>query len=208
MKDVITKDKKLEVLNQHYTETVSSFDRLARSRDRSFILLLVLLAIMSFQLFSPDQSESVLTQFAQKKLDIDASLSITYISSILWFSIFAVAIRYFQTVINLEKLYNYVHRVEDELAKHFSGSAFTREGKTYLKNYPKFSDWANFMYRGVFPLLFIIAITVKMISEWSASGSSRLPILLDTGIYILITVSTILYVYSLHKMQKDNEGEA
>lgn len=207
MKKRVAEETKLEILNNHYNETVSGFTKLSKSRDRSFVILLILLGVMSFQLFSPDQSESVLTQFAQKKLEVDATPSIAYIGSLIWFSVLAVAVRYFQSVINIEKQYNYSHKLEVILSKYYSDEAFTKEGKSYLKDYPIFSDWINFVYRSTFPVLFVVAITVKIVSEWSISSFYELSLLFDSAIYVMLIITTALYIFSLRKMNKDDEKD-
>lgn len=139
-------DTKLTVLNDHYNNTVADFKKLGKSRELNFAAILVLLGIMAFQYVSPTQSQSVLTQFAQKKLEVDAAISVDVIASLVWFALLYVAIRYFQNVINIEKQYNYTHQLENELAKQYDGKAFTREGKAYLNNYAIFSDWVHIVY--------------------------------------------------------------
>jgi hypothetical protein len=199
-----SEDTKLEVLNSHYQDTQRIIEKAIRNRDRSFLLILVFLTIMAFQFFSPEQSGSVLTQAVEKQLNITAAISINYISSLIWFGLFAIAINYFQTVINLEKQYNYIHTLENELSKKYKGKAFTREGKSYLKNYPKFSKWLHIVYRVIFPALLIIAVAIKVVSEWIQSCTLSIPMLLNSTIFVFIVISTALYTISLFKMKKDS----
>lgn len=146
-------DTKLTVLNDHYNNTVADFKKLGKSRELNFISILVFLGIMAFQYVSPSQSQSVLVQAAQKKLEVDAAISINVISSLIWFALLYVTVRYFQSVINIEKQYNYTHQLERELSGYYKGKAFTREGKAYLNNYAIFSDWVHIVYWYIFPLL-------------------------------------------------------
>jgi hypothetical protein len=203
----LTEDAKLSVLSEHYNNTVADFKKLGKSREWNFIAILVLLGVMAFQYVSPSQSKSILTQLAQKQLDIDASISINIIGSLIWFALLYVAIRYFQTVINIEKQYNYTHQLEEELSKSYKGRAFTREGKAYLNNYAIFSDWVHVVYWYIFPVLFLTSITVKIIGELLANTTNNLPVILNTLIYLALVVSTILYVYSLHKTKKNTEED-
>jgi hypothetical protein len=200
-----SEDTKLTVLNDHYNTTVADFKKLGKSRELNFIAILVLLGIMAFQYISPNQSQSVLTQYAQKQLDINATISINIIGSLIWFALLYAAIRYFQSVINIEKQYNYTHQLESELSKTYNGKAFTREGKAYLNNYAIFSDWVHIVYWYIFPVLFLLVTSVKIVGEWYTKRPSNLPIILDTVIYVSLAVSTVLYVYSLHKTKKNTE---
>lgn len=200
-------DTRLTVLSDHYNNTVADFKKLGKSREFNFITLLVLLGVMAFQYVSPGQSQSTLVQFAQKKLEVDATISINLISSLVWFALLYVAIRYFQTVINIEKQYNYTHQLEAELTKSYDGKAFTREGKAYLNNYAIFSDWVHVVYWYIFPVLFTVVITIKIVGEWLANAQNELAVVLDTAIWLALVVSTALYAYSLHKTSKNTEED-
>lgn len=200
-------DTKLTVLNDHYNNTVSDFKKLGKARERNFITMLVLLGVMAFQYVSPSQSQSTLLQFAQKKLDVDAAISINLVSSLIWFALLYVAIRYFQTVINIEKQYVYTHQLEAELSKNYDNKAFTREGKAYLNNYAIFSDWVHIVYWYIFPILLTTVITIKIVGEWAADSRNGLAIWLDSAIWLALVVSITLYVYSLHETKKNTEKD-
>lgn len=202
-----SEDTKLEVLNDHYKETVSDFKKTGKSRDWNFTAVLILLGVMAFQFVSPNQSQSILTQAINGRLGINAELSINLLGSLVWLALLFAAIRYFQAVINLEKQYNYSHDLEEVLADSYNGKAFTREGKSYLKDYPIFSKWVHLVYRKLFPLLLIVALTVKIRGEWLAQSKSALPLTLDSVIYVSLLISVVLYVYSLHKTEKHTEKD-
>src|SRR5579864_4527579 len=104
-------EAKLTLLNDHYKDTNAKIEKTIKNRDRSFLFILILLGVLAFQLFSPQQSNTVLTQVVQKKLNVDAAVSINFIGTLIWFGLLAMAIRYFQSVINLEKHYKYVHEL-------------------------------------------------------------------------------------------------
>lgn len=200
-------DTKLTILNDHYKETVASFKQTGKNRDSNFLAILILVGVMALQYVSPTQSQSLLTQIANKKLGIDAALSVNFLGSLVWFSLLYVSVRYFQAVINLEKNYNYTHDLEDQLSEYYDNKAFTREGKSYLKDYPVFSEWLHIVYRSIFPALLAATITTKIIGELRAKTHSDLPLILDVLIYTVFIVSIVLYTYSLHKAEKDNEED-
>ncbi len=200
----VSADTRINILNDHYKETNLKMVDNIKSRDRTFSYMLIVLAVMSFQLFSPKMSDSLINQLIHSKLNINVSFSFNYISSLIWFALLAVSIRYFQAVINLEKLFNYVHKIESEIAEGV-GDVFSREGKAYLKNFPMFSEWMHILYRLVFPILLLIAVTIKIVSEWRLKDPSIFPLFLNTSIYLMIIISTVLYIYSLAKTEKDTE---
>jgi hypothetical protein len=200
-------DVKLTVLSEHYRDTQKILENNVKARDQYFFFTLVILAVMAFQLFSPHQSGNVLNEFIKDKLGTETSVSLVYITSILWFSLLAILVRYFQIVINLEKQYNYMHTLEGVLSREYSSKVFTREGKSYLKAYPRFSEWMHIVYRYIFPVLFVIAVTIKITGDWAALKDSVIPQALNGSIYAMIIVSTILYSYSLYKIDKDSYSD-
>lgn len=203
----ITEDTKLEVLNDHYKETVVEFKRTGASRDTNFLVVLALLGVMAFQFVSPSQSQSVLNKVINSQLGADATLSVSLVGSLVWATLLFASIRYFQAVINLEKQYNYSHDLEELLSKRYKGKAFTREGKSYLKDYPIFSMWVHFIYRTLFPLLLFVVITAKIMGEYSARTVSQAPLALDVILYVCLAISIALHVYSLRKTEKHTEKD-
>ena len=203
----LSEDTKLSVLSEHYNNTVADFKKLNKTRDTNFLFILILLGVIAFQYVSPSQSQSVLVQAVQKKLEIDATVSINVIGSLVWFALLYVAIRYFQNVINIEKQYNYTHQLEKELARHYNGKVFTREGKAYLNNYAVFSDWVHIVYWYIFPVLFTTAITVKIVGEWAVNSQNTLQVWLNSVIYASLVISTALYLWSLHRTKKNTEKD-
>lgn len=203
----LTEDKRLEVLNDHYKETVAEFKKTGKSRDINFLIVLILLGVMAFQFVSPDQSQSILTEVVNSRLGTDATLSVSLLGSLIWAAILFAAIRYFQAVINIEKQYNYSHDLEQLLSKSYKGKAFTREGKSYLKDYPIFSKWVHFIYRTLFPLLLLFTITIKIAAELMANNPRILPLILDVVIYLALVISIGLYMYSLRRTEKHTEED-
>ena len=198
-----SEDTKLTVLNDHYNHTVDDMKKTGRSRDKAFVTVFVLLGVMAFILVSPNHSQSLLSQIITKKLGIDATLSISFIGSLIWAGLLFTSISYFQSVINLEKMYNYSHRLEEELTKHFGGSVFTREGMSYLEKYPIYSDWLHIVYRYIFPVLLVLVLGAKIIAEEKTRNHPAVPMIVDWLIYAMIVISVVLYVYSIWKAEKD-----
>lgn len=198
-----SEDTKLTVLNDHYNNTVADMKKTGRSRDKAFIAVFVLLGIMAFMLVSPNHSQSLLSQIIAKKLGIDATLSISFIGSLVWAGLLFTTISYFQSVINLEKMYNYSHRLEEQLSAHYGNKVFTREGKSYLENYPIYSEWLHLVYRYIFPALLLLILGAKIVAEEKTRNHAALPMVMDWLIYGMIVVSVILYVYSIWKAEKD-----
>ncbi len=192
-----TDDKKLELLYGHYNDTYAGIQAYVKSRDRFFIAVLVLLAVMSFQIALPTESGSAISEFVQRKLGVHGTLSVSFLGTVIWTGLLFVAIRYFQTVVYLERQYRYIHTLEAELSLFYSGVPFTREGTFYESQYPWFSAVVHRLYNWVFPVGLVLAVTLKIVSEIRLSHTSPYALWTDVVIYSLLVVATALYLINV-----------
>jgi hypothetical protein len=197
-------DTKLVVLNEHYNTTNTDNKKLGRTRDLFFIAVIVFTAALTFSLAAPDRSQAAFGQLIKLQYGISTVIGLSILTSLLWFSVLFAAIRYFQTVITLEKGYNYIHQIEAELSKFYPGQLFTREGVSYLKNYPFFSEWVNFVYRIIFPITLMLITGLKISYELNNAQLHILSRIFDTAIFMSLVVSGCLYMFSMYKIEKLN----
>ena len=115
----------------------------------------------------------------------------------------SVVIKYFQSVVFIERQYTYLHSLEDNLSSEYNGQAFTREGKSYLSNYPAFLNWASFLYTMLFPAILAVVTTSKIVSEYRQYGYSEVLLWFNVLIYIFIMISLGLYLYGIHFKPKN-----
>lgn len=168
----VSEDKKLEILNDHYKDTFLHIQNTIKTRDRLFFYLLLILTAMYFQMASPQEFDDAISKFFSGKLN-GAKLNVTVARGMVWFLLLSVVLRYCQTVVGLERQYSYIHKLEKELAKFYpSEVAFTREGVSYLKDYPRLSDWAHILYTWVFPAFLLVTITAKIYIEFPGKDDS------------------------------------
>jgi uncharacterized integral membrane protein len=138
-----SRDTRLEVLNDHYKDSFSHLQEDKRLRDQLFILVIVFLMLMLFQIYAPKESGEAISEFISRKLELKNPIDISFLGSLIWFGLLGLLIRYFQIGVLLERQYKYIHALEDQLSKIYSGKAFTREGKSYLILLCQFSIGQN-----------------------------------------------------------------
>ncbi len=194
-----TDDTKLNILHDHYKDTFNQIRNYIVSRDRLLILILLVSAIMLFQIFSPKESGLMIAQFVSKKIGLDSPFDPSFLGSIIWFSMLGLIIKYFQVVGLIEKQFDYIHLIEENIAKSYGNNhkLFTREGLHYLDDYPLFSDWTSFLYTKVFPIILSITIILKIYHEIIA-GNYSVIFFVNLIIFICIFTSIILYLRMLH----------
>lgn len=197
-------DIHLQLLYNHYEDTFSNIKESIKLRDKLMIVVLVLLSFFAVCTFWPTDAITTFSSFITQNTGAVLNIGTNFLGSIVWFGLLASIVRYLQVVIYIERQYVYIHKLEDELSKNYSNNViFTREGKTYLKKYPFFSDWTCFLYTKIFPTILIVIIVSKIISEWIFYKNNPLPNLLFNSIIgICILISLILYIIF---MQKQND---
>ncbi|MCK4796830.1 MAG: hypothetical protein KAT05_05570 [Spirochaetes bacterium] len=153
---------------------------------------------MLFQIYSPTDSGKAISQFVTNELELEDSIDISFIGSIIWFLLLSFVVRYFQTVVFIERQYKYIHRLEDQLSPFYNNDAFTREGKSYLSNYPLFSKWVSILYTIIFPVLLLGVISTKIITEINNITNGFQLVYINIIIFICIFMSTVLYLLLVH----------
>ncbi len=189
---------KLQLLCDHYKDTFSQLREYIKQRDRLFIIILILITVMLFQTYSPKQSGEMMSQIVAQKLGLANPFDMPFLLSIIWFSLFAAVVRYFQTVVQIERQYDYIHNMEEEISSNYGNKIFTREGKSYLEKYLLFSEWASIIYTIIFPLLLIVVLVIKIYNEIPDVKNISLLPGVNLIIFFCIFASTVLYLLSVH----------
>ena len=153
---------KLQILSEHYTHTFDFLQSHLKKRDRLFMGVLLVLIVMLFQIYTPNEASGLITQLISNKLELKTPINFLYVQSIIWFVLLAIVIKYFQSVVLIERQYSYIHSLENILSKQYGDGAFTREGDSYLNDYPVFLNWASILYTILFPALLVVVILSKI----------------------------------------------
>ncbi len=169
------------------------------------IFVVLALGFLAFQIISPITSDVVVNDFLNFKFGLNLKLDLAIIGNIAWFLLLIFTIRYFQVAVFVERQYSYVHKIEESLNKESGEDIITREGKSYLDRYPIFSDWMWTLYTIIFPLLLLAISATKIYGEIKAACISGLSLssFLNVIIFILLSISIILYLIMIHKKQKE-----
>ena len=193
---------KFQILSEHYVHTFDLLQRSLRNRDNLFLGLLFILAVMLFQIYSPSIASNIISELVGNQLDTNANINFDYIQSIIWFSLLAVVVKYFQSVFFIERQYDYIHSLEVTLSFDYEGVEFTREGKSYLNSYPIFLDWMSFLYTILVPVILALVISAKIFTEYQGFFLNGVLFWFNLLIYFFIFISLCLYLYGIHFKSK------
>lgn len=193
-------ESKFQILHDHYKDTFALQREYLKLRDRLFVYTLLVFAAMFILTIVPVDPSKAVSDIVKEQLKVTLSMNRDAVYSMLWFALLCLVVRYFQTNIVVERQYDYIHKVEDELNSSYDpqGDIFTREGKSYLNNFSSFSTLSGYLYILVFPVLLIIVTSYKIYTEVMEKSSFDLSLVLNIIFWLLTFVYTVVYTISLH----------
>ncbi|MCP4651313.1 MAG: hypothetical protein GY853_14690 [PVC group bacterium] len=194
----VSEDLKFQNLYDHYKDSFSYLRQYLDTRDRLLALILGVVIVMMFQLFSPAEAQSVISQLISQKLGLKQSIDFSFIGSVMWFLMLSLCVKYFQTVVYINNNYKYIHKLEDEISPIYKNAIFQREGKFYSDDKSLFKRWVRLLFTIILPLLLMLVLTVKIYTEIFLGESFSLIILVNGIFYLSILVSAILYLFKVH----------
>lgn len=187
-------DAQREILHDHYKETFQYIREREHLRDWLFLILIGVYALLAVQIQYPRKFDGSVETINLLGVQVDvSSLPLAALLSATWVFVLAITLRYCQTSINIERQYDYLHKLEDKLSPEFGGELYRREGREYDDQYPAFSSWAWRFYTVVLPVIAILATGVLIYEEIAGLNYSVLNKILDGGVAVYIALSFFLY---------------
>ena len=196
------KDAHLEILSAHYSETFLLLKSSVEKRDRLFLYILGVIFLLLLYMSAPSAVSDWLNSFINSKsggTNITNLIEASFIGAILLLALLSFSHTYFQTVLHIERQYDYVYQLEEQLNPYFDGKAFIREGIHYKKYKRQFSRWTKAIFWTLFPLLYFIFIIGWLIFLYTNSQASLLYKIVDSLITASIFISLGSYLLALIK---------
>lgn len=190
---------KTDLLYDHYKDTFEHIKLNLVKREQYFIIATLLLFASMFTTFNPTYVQEVSNTVSKIKLGIDLNLAFYTINSLFVFLLLWYIMRYYQSVLIIENLYSYIHKVESRLCTLIMDYEISREGKSYLKSYPILKSCIHCFYFIIFPLVIITASLIKI--YWELCKIPTIPIFImgfDVFCLFVIIVLTVLYLSWIH----------
>lgn len=195
----MTIEKKIEILYDHYKDTFENQKVYLQKRNYYTFICLGLILSLSFQISNPEQSIIISNELVKNNIG-DIKIDFSYINNILTFALLWIVIMYYQINFLIEKIYKYIHEIEEKLTNALNPFEITRESKTYLDHYPWLSEVVHKIYSIVFPLVLISVAIIKwtteknQISEPFKNGHFWFDTIFLSG----IVLTSLLYLINRH----------
>lgn len=189
----------VELLYDHYKETFRLSKEAQTRRNKSFILLCLLEALSFLVLISPEKAFELLLSEICSRLNTTLTLGNAILQTLLWLLSIYTLIRYIQDVLYVERQYEYLGRLEKEIAGMMEISIFERESENYNRNYPQVLNLIDLFYKMFMPLLLVFINTIHIYGEWKIAKSNiALSLLCDTVFYIVTFILIWFYFFEIH----------
>ncbi|OFI05007.1 hypothetical protein CLOACE_19760 [Clostridium acetireducens DSM 10703] len=189
--------EKFDFVYDNYKESFKLCKEAQIDRNKFFFIIVVLTAFLFLMTIYPTETIATFQSFIKTKMNIEVKFNFFVIQSIIWFLLLYYTMQYYQKNIYVERQYGYLADIEDVLSTKIHRT-LNREGKNYLKSYPLYSDFIDWIYKFGFPLISITLIVVKISNEWIYQNHN-LGIIFDSIIALFIIILTILYMLFLHQ---------
>ncbi|MDP9388683.1 MAG: hypothetical protein M3Q48_12415 [Actinomycetota bacterium] len=170
-------DPKEEValLHEHYKDSFAHVLVREQRRDRLFVILVLMFALLTLQVQYPATVGDALGTVKVLGVDVTVkNLPLPALLDVTWLLTLLVGLKYCQTALAVERQYPYLHQLEEAIAGRLSNAElFCREGKAYLRAYPSVLNWAWFCYVVLFPLAVLAGTSLLMVTAVARPGRLR-----------------------------------
>ncbi len=196
---------KIELLYDHYKDTCEIQRNNLRIRNTAFVIVIVFLGFLLLLSYYPEAIDTAILSFFDHEYGIDVTIRFEIIQSLVWVILLYSSMRYYQVTIYIERIYKYIYKTEKQLNDSIADKniIIDREGKSYLSNYPKCSIAMDYIYKWFFPVLYIIAITIKIFAE----SANSFAFILDMFLFFVILVLCILFICFNYQIVKSYNNQ-
>lgn len=201
--------EKSEQLYDHYKETCGLNRNACKERNKFFILLVVGILVLLLLSVRPGFAADLAIAILKGRVDIDITPSIRLLQAGTWMFVLYSLMRYIQANIKIEKDYLYIADLEKKLAQ--CGIDVSRDGKSYIEEYPKVQDFISVIYSALCPTIYIVCFSYKIYLEWVNSLPQISPVLIFDSVLAAICIVLVLFylifrynIYKQYKIRKKN----
>lgn len=197
--------KLVEVLSKHYSETFDQLKEVVARRDRLFLYILFVIFILLVYMSSPTVMSDWVNSFFSSQVTgstgttMQPLIDVSVIGVVLLLGLLSFSHTYFQTVLHVERQYDYVYQLEGQLSSYFNDKAFIREGKHYRNYKRKFSSWTKIIFWYLFPFLYLLFIIFWLWFLFTTSQTTVGYKIIDLLITVSILVSMWFYLLAINK---------
>lgn len=192
--------EQLDLIYDHYKETFVIISEQKHQRNKKFVLTFLIAFVLLLFTFNPNEYSGLIFGYIKEQYSIDLTNQFVVIQTFLWITLLYETLRYSQAVVYIEREYKYIDSLEVKISE-LSQFSFNREGQNYSNNFSIISNYANLIYKYLFPIFSVAVATLKIISEFKYLNIWYF-LLIDTIIYIAYIFLWVFHSYFVIKNDK------
>jgi hypothetical protein len=204
MTQVTDAGKRAELLLDHHKDTFQQILYHWKARNRLFMYILILLALMALDAFSPGALAGLCNGFVRDRLgNQDWALELGIVGTASWFLLLCLVIHYYQRSIHVDRQYRYIEHIEDLICAELGADTIVREGKGYRSlrgtpgedgERPAYLRWAGGLYSVVFPAVLMAFAIYSIVCEVDRLFEKEYIALANLAIIIALLAFNVLYL--------------
>lgn len=156
-----------EIFYNNYVETCNIAKINEEKRDKLFINICIVLGILFLFSYESNSILQLINSWMLNTFNCNIVFSTNIIQIVAWIILLIISLKYFSLNINIDRCYDYIHSMENKLNKITHNTFFSREGNSYLKKYPLTLNFAYYLYKIVFPIIYIFVVSIKLAIDFT-----------------------------------------
>lgn len=189
---------KIDLLYDHYKESNTLRLEAQGRRNKHFVILCCLEAVLFWILIRPKIAFSSLLTGISAALGTLFELGNETIQTLVWILVVYMLIRYCQDTLYVERQYKYLGKIEKSISKELDVSVFDRESDNYLCEFPMVLNFIDLFYKMLMPVIFFVINIVRIVQEWYAFDHITLVLLCDTVMFLAASIIIWFYFFEIH----------
>ena len=195
--------EKGKILAEHYQKTYELTSNHWRQRNRTFLLLLGMIAVAALLTFRVPHSEGLLVDFIAKMLSISDparlkalrnSFPFGIVQTILLLVVFYLMVNLYHRSVNVLRSYRYLGELEADIRRELElpdgTAAFTREGEFYKTC----RDWPSKWVKRAYIILLVFLLLAFLIGK--IADDFRNATFLFAVVDIIVAVPTLFFFWA------------
>jgi hypothetical protein len=194
----------VNVLHDHYKESFALIKAEEKRRERYLLYIFIVITIMIINVSASYNIGDAISQYLNNQYGVGLVLNLSFIELLVWFVACIMVVRYNQMVVYIERQYEYIHKIENDLSSHNKNTlVFRREGEVYLSDYPVILRWISFVYKIIIPLIIYSFFCFMFLSDMKFIFGNYISKTIGVLFFFIITVTSILSLTFLHRKPID-----
>lgn len=190
----------LDLIYDHYKDTFTIITKQIKQRNKKFVFIFIIAFVFLLFTFNPDGYGNLIFGYIKEQYSIDLTGYFSVIQTFLWVILLYETLRYSQSIIYIEREYQYIASLEEKISQIISYT-INRESQDYSDNYSVITNYSNIIYKYLFPSFSIIVVTLKIISEYKTLNIWCF-LIIDTLLYIAYILLWFFHSYYVIKNDK------